>query len=203
MSELTDLAAQIRTCTRCPLHQSRTNAVPGEGPEHAEIMFIGEAPGFYEDQQGRPFVGQAGKYLEELLGKITLRRDQVAIYNVIKCRPPQNRDPLPEELEACRVYLDQQIALIRPKVIVTISRFAMARFFPDKKISQIHGSAKRFDEYVIVPMYHPAAALHQPSLKPVLEADFKKLPGYIRDLARIEPAAEEEKKEEPKQLSLF
>src|SRR5512140_192347 len=169
MSELTDMYEQIRVCLKCELSQSRTNAVPGEGPENAEIMFIGEAPGFHEDRQGRPFVGAAGKQLDELLATIEIKREQVYIGNVIKCRPPQNRDPQPEELAACKPYIDKQLELIKPKVVITISRFAMMRWFPDKKISEIHGKPKRFGDLVVVPMYHPAAALHQPSLKATLE----------------------------------
>lgn len=204
MSELSDMYAQIRTCPKCDLSQSRTNAVPGEGPENAEIMFIGEAPGFHEDRQGRPFVGAAGQYLDELLGMIGMDRQKVYITNVVKCRPPQNRDPQPHEMDACRPYLDCQIELLKPKVIITISRFAMMRWFPDKKISEIHGKPKRFGNLVVVPMYHPAAALHQPSLKATLEADFKRVPQILKEMH----ALKEEKKEEPKkppteQLSLF
>ncbi len=182
---LTGLAAQIKVCTRCRLSKSRTQAVPGDGPENAPIMFIGEGPGFYEDQQGRPFVGPAGQFLNELLGSIGMKREDVYITNVVKCRPPQNRDPQPDEIEACRVWLDRQIELIKPKVIVTISRYAMARWFPDKKISEIHGKALRFGKLVVVAMYHPAAALHQHSLRQVLEADFKKLPDYIKNPTRV------------------
>ncbi len=205
MSELTDMYAQIRTCPKCELAQSRTNAVPGEGPENAAIMFIGEAPGFHEDRQGRPFVGAAGQYLDELLGLIGMDRDKVYITNVVKCRPPQNRDPQPNEMEACRPYLDCQIELIKPKVIITISRFAMARWFPDRKISEIHGQPKRFGHVVVVPMYHPAAALHQPSLKRVLEEDFKRIPEIIKDAAKLreEGKTEEPKKPPTEQLSLF
>ncbi len=205
MSELTDMYAQIRTCPKCDLSQSRTNAVPGEGPENAAIMFIGEAPGFHEDRQGRPFVGPAGQYLDELLALIGMDRNKVYITNVVKCRPPQNRDPQPPEMEACRPYLDCQIELIKPKVIITISRFAMARWFPDRKISEIHGQPKRFGQVVVVPMYHPAAALHQPSLKRVLEEDFKRIPEVIKDAAKLrdEGKAEESKKPPSEQLSLF
>lgn len=184
-NNLTDLIAEIKVCTRCTLAKSRTQAVPGEGPADAQIMFIGEAPGFYEDQQGRPFVGPSGQFLNELLGKIELKREDVYIANVAKCRPPQNRDPQPDEIAACRDWLDQQIGLIKPKVIVTISRYAMARWFPNKKISEIHGKAQRFGELVIVAMYHPAAALHQPSLRKVLEEDFKKLPEYIKNPTKV------------------
>ncbi len=205
MSELTDMYAQIRTCPKCDLSRSRTNAVPGEGPENAAIMFIGEAPGFHEDRQGRPFVGPAGQYLDELLALIGMDRNKVYITNVVKCRPPQNRDPQPPEMDACRPYLDCQIELIKPKVIITISRFAMARWFPDKKISEIHGKPKRFGDLVVVPMYHPAAALHQPSLKRVLEEDFKRVPEIIQDVSKLrdEGKAEEPKKPPTEQLSLF
>jgi DNA polymerase len=204
MSELTDMYAQIRTCTKCDLSQSRTNAVPGEGPENAEIMFIGEAPGFHEDRQGRPFVGAAGQYLDELLGLIGVDRSKVYITNVVKCRPPGNRDPLPHEMEACRPYLDRQIELIRPKVIVTISRFAMMRWFPDRKISEIHGKPKRFGDLVVVPMYHPAAALHQPSLKRVLEEDFKRIPQILKDVEKLRDEGQEKKPPPPsEQLSMF
>ncbi|MGE5262881.1 MAG: uracil-DNA glycosylase family protein [Acidobacteriota bacterium] len=204
MSELTDMYAQIRVCPKCDLSQSRTNAVPGEGPENAEVMFIGEAPGFHEDRQGRPFVGAAGQYLDELLGMMGMDRGKVYITNVVKCRPPQNRDPLPNEMEACRPYLDRQIQLIKPKVIITISRFAMVRWFPDKKISEIHGKPKRFGDLVVVPMYHPAAALHQPSLKATLEADFKRVPQILKDISKVqEGGADPTKKPPAEQLSLF
>ncbi len=203
MSELTEMYDKIRVCPLCDLSKSRTNAVPGEGPESAEIMFIGEAPGFHEDRQGRPFVGPAGKYLDELLATIGIQREQVYIANVIKCRPPQNRDPLPEELAACKPYIDRQIELIHPKVIITISRFAMARWFPDKKISDIHGKPKKFGTLVVLPMYHPAAALHQPSLKRVLEEDFKRVPQILKEMANLKEEAEEKKEPPPQQLSMF
>lgn len=204
---LPDLYAQVNQCTRCPLYKGATHGVPGEGPVHAKIMFIGEAPGFHEDQQGRPFVGAAGNFLNELLAQIGLQRDDVYICNVVKHRPPGNRDPLPEEIEACRPYLERQIELIQPKVIVTISRFAMARWFPNQKISAIHGHARRFGEVLVVPFYHPAAALHQASLRKVIEEDFAKLPGYIKSADRASsappPAAEVKKEEKPSQPRLF
>lgn len=203
MSELTQMYERIRVCPLCDLSKSRTNAVPGEGPENAEIMFIGEAPGFHEDRQGRPFVGAAGKLLDELLATIGIQRAQVYIANVIKCRPPQNRDPQPEELTACKPYIDKQIELIHPKVIITISRFAMTRWFPDKKISDIHGKPKKFDNLVVLPMYHPAAALHQPSLKRVLEEDFKRVPQILKEMASLKEEAEEKKEPPPQQLSMF
>lgn len=203
MSQLTELYDQVRVCEKCILSKARTHAVPGEGPETAEIMMIGEAPGFYEDRDGRPFVGPAGKYLDDLLGLIALKREQIYICNMVKCRPPQNRDPLPDEMEACRPYLERQIELVRPKVIITISRFAMARWFPDKKISEIHGRPKKFGSLVVLPMYHPAAALHQPSLKRVLEEDFKKVPLILKEMANLKEERPERKEDPPQQLSMF
>ena len=200
MSELEQLAAEISQCTRCLLHQGRTKAVPGEGPEKADVMFIGEAPGFHEDQQGRPFVGAAGRFLDELLEGIGLKREQVYIANVIKCRPPGNRDPLPEEIEACKPYLDRQIELIQPKLVVTLGRFSMARAFPKARISHIHGQPRKIGGVVYYPMYHPAAALHQPSLRPTVEEDMHRIPELIEQAAQM---AESELPPEAKQLSLF
>jgi len=200
VSDLQQLAAEVSACTRCVLHKSRVKAVPGEGPAHADIMFIGEGPGFHENQQGRPFVGAAGQFLDELLNLIGLKREQVFICNVVKCRPPGNRDPLPEEIEACKPYLDRQIALIQPKVIVTLGRYSMARVFPNEKISAIHGKPKKVDGIVYVPMFHPAAALHQPSLRRTVEDDFKQLPAILAELDRVE---EEELPAQAQQLSLF
>ena len=203
MSELTQLYDQIRVCQKCDLSKGRTNAVPGEGPENSEIMMIGEAPGFYEDREGRPFVGASGKFLDELLAGIQLKRDQIYICNVIKCRPPQNRDPQPEEMDACKPYLDRQIDLIKPKIIITISRFAMARWFADKKIGEIHGKPKKIGNLVVLPMYHPAAALHQPSLKKVLQEDFGKIPQILKEMANLQEEQEQKKPEPPQQLSMF
>ncbi|MCS7260682.1 MAG: uracil-DNA glycosylase [Anaerolineae bacterium] len=197
---LEQLVAAIRTCTRCGLHSGRTRAVPGEGPPDATIMFIGEGPGFHEDRQGRPFVGSAGKYLEELLASIGLKREQVYITNVVKCRPPGNRDPLPDELAACKPYLDRQIELIAPKVIVTLGRYSMARYFPGQSISRIHGQARQVGGVIVVAMLHPAAALHQPQWKATIEADFKKLPAIIAQAERLQPT---EPPPSPQQLSLF
>ena len=206
MSQLTQLYDQIKVCQKCDLAKGRNNTVPGEGPEQAEIMLIGEAPGFHEDRQGRPFVGAAGNLLDELLAGINLKRDQIYICNVLKCRPPQNRDPQPDEMEACKAYLDQQVALINPKVIITISRFAMTRWFVDKKISEIHGKPRKIGDLVILPMYHPAAALHQPSLRSVLADDFKKIPGILKEMANLKEEAVEDtsrKDKPPEQLSMF
>lgn len=202
--ELERVAAGVRVCTRCQLAKSRTRAVPGEGPVTAEIMVIGEGPGQSEDQQGRPFVGRSGQLLDQLLAGINLKRSDIFITNVVKCRPPNNRDPLPEEMEACRPWLDQQIELIQPKVIVTVSRFAMARWFPNEKITVIHGKAKRFGNLLVVPMFHPAAALRNVNLMPLLEADFKRLPQYIKDNSSVPPSAEPPKKDPPaQQLKMF
>jgi len=204
--ELRQVAEEVAGCVKCPLHHSRKLAVPGEGPANAEIMFIGEGPGFHENEQGRPFVGAAGKYLEDLLAKINLKRSQVFIANVVKCRPPGNRDPMPEELQACRAYLERQIQAINPKVIVTLGRFSMANFVPNAKISSVHGQAMKVKGRLVIAMYHPAAALHQQSLKPVVEQDFARLPELIAQAEQAsEPAPDvtPETKKEPKQLSLF
>ncbi|MDQ3927583.1 MAG: uracil-DNA glycosylase, partial [Chloroflexota bacterium] len=174
-----DLEAQVRTCQLCRLAKTRTNAVPGEGYVRADVMLIGEGPGYHEDRQGRPFVGQAGSFLNELLSLAGLQRERVYITNVVKCRPPNNRDPEPDEKLACAPYLERQIALINPKVIVTLGRHSMSRFFPGERISQIHGRARMVDGRLCVAMYHPAAGLHQASLADVIRADFGKLPVYI------------------------
>jgi uracil-DNA glycosylase family 4 len=176
---LDEVAAEVKACTKCKLHLGAKQGVPGEGPATAEILFIGEGPGFYEDQQGRPFVGASGKFLEELLGTIGLKREDVFITNVVKHRPPGNRDPEPDEIAACADYLDRQIAAIQPKVIVTLGRYSMARYFPGARISAIHGQARQVGGRLVVAMFHPAAALHQQSLRETLIADFKKLPQLI------------------------
>jgi DNA polymerase len=176
--------------------------VPGNGNPQAEIMFIGEAPGWHEDKQGLPFVGAAGQFLNEMLASIGLTRDEVFVTNIVKCRPPGNRDPLPDEIAACSHYLDAQIAAIQPKVIVTLGRFSMARWFPGERISRIHGQARRFGSYVVVPMYHPAAALHQASLRETVEADMAKLPRIIEE-ARQSSAADEESEPPIVQTRLF
>jgi uracil-DNA glycosylase family 4 len=201
--ELKAIAAEVNVCTKCKLHLGRKHAVPGEGPADAKIMFIGEGPGFYENEQGRPFVGAAGKFLEELLGYIGLKREQVFICNVVKCRPPGNRDPEVDELKACSDYLERQIKAINPAVIVTLGRFSMARFMPEAKISSVHGQARKVDGRLVVAMFHPAAALHQPSLKQSVIDDFKKLPGLIASAEKAAPPPPPEDKPESQQLSLF
>lgn len=200
MSELADLCQEIRSCTKCALHRSRTKAVPGAGPEDADIMFIGEAPGFHEDRQGQPFVGAAGSFLDELLEMIGLRRDEVYICNVLKCRPPQNRDPQPNEIEACRYYLDRQFDLIQPEIVVTLGRFSMARWFPGARISRIHGQPRKLGDRLYYPMYHPAAALHQPSLRRTVEEDMCRIPELI---AQMDEIRSEGPSEQARQLSLF
>lgn len=200
MSELTELYKEIAICQRCELFQGRTRTVPGEGPENAEIMFIGEAPGFHEDRQGRPFVGAAGKFLEELLASIGLTREDVYIGNVIKCRPPGNRDPLADEMAACKPFLDKQIELIQPKLIVTLGRFSMARYFPNAQISRIHGQPKRIGGRIYYPMFHPAAALHQPKWRSVVQEDMLKIPQILKE---AEGLGEAEPLEQAEQLSLF
>jgi uracil-DNA glycosylase family 4 len=185
---LEEVAAQVRQCRNCALYKGALKGVPGEGDPDAEVMLIGEAPGWHEDQQGRPFVGAAGQFLNDLLRSVGLRREQVFIANVIKHRPPDNRDPLPDELAACLPYLDRQIEIIDPKVIVTLGRFSMARFFPGEKISRVHGVARRHGDRLILPLYHPAAALHQGSLRRVVEEDFKRLPAVLEQARKLAPA---------------
>jgi len=199
-----ELHAQIRSCTLCRLHEGRTHAVPGEGKVPADIMFIGEGPGYHEDQQGRPFVGPAGKFLDDLLASIGLRREQVFITNIIKCRPPQNRDPQPDEIEACHDYLDAQIALVRPRIVCTLGRHAMAAVIdPRLSISKSHGIAYRKSGILNVPLVHPAAALHKESWRSTIEQDFRKLGQMLKREIRGEPQPGEQhapppQKTEPK-----
>jgi DNA polymerase len=203
---LAQIEAEVQTCTKCDLHYSRKHGVAGDGPADADIMFIGEGPGFHENEQGKPFVGPAGQFLDELLEHIGMDREEVFIGNVVKCRPPGNRDPKPEELAACDPYLERQIQTINPKVIVTLGRYSMGKFIHNAKISEIHGQAMRVKGRLIMPMYHPAAALHQPSLRPVVEADFELLPDLIasaEDVPNYEPDIQEDQGSEPEQLSLF
>ena len=205
---LAQIAAEVSTCRKCALYHSRKRSVPGEGPADCEIMFIGEGPGFYENEQGRPFVGAAGKFLDELLAQAGLNRPAVWIGNVVKCRPPGNRDPLPEELAACNEYLERQIATINPRIIITLGRYSMGKFMPGVKISQVHGQMRRVGERFVIAMFHPAAALHQASLKPAILNDFAQLPKLLEQaraaLKQSAPAATvEEPQEDPKQLSLF
>ena len=209
---LKEVAAEVSTCARCDLCRSRTRAVPGEGNPQAKLLFIGEGPGFHEDKQGRPFVGPSGQLLQELLKSINLKREDVFITNVVKCRPPDNRDPLPAEIDACNDYLDRQIAAIQPLVIVTLGRHSMAKFFSGEKISVIHGRPRKKDGYICIPMFHPAAALRTESYKVALREDFKKIPLVLAEAERlaaegamkpVAPVAPTKKEEPPEQLSLF
>lgn len=207
---LAQVAKEVAICEKCELHHSRKMAVPGEGPATSEIMFIGEGPGFYENEQGRPFVGAAGKFLDQLLEQAGLKRTDVWIGNVVKCRPPGNRDPLPEELAACDEYLERQINAINPSIVITLGRFSMGKFIPGAKISTVHGQMRKVGNRYMIAMFHPAAALHQSSLKPAILADFAKLPKLLdearKGLGRNAPepgGTKEEPREDPKQLSLF
>ncbi|HZJ25058.1 MAG TPA: uracil-DNA glycosylase [Anaerolineales bacterium] len=207
---LAKIAREVSVCTKCDLHKSRKKAVPGEGPVQAEIMFIGEGPGFHENEQGRPFVGASGKFLDELLAQAGVTRADVWITNVVKCRPPNNRDPLPDEIETCTSnYLDHQIEIVSPSIIVTLGRFSMGKFFKGAKISQIHGQMQKVGDRFVIAMFHPAAALHQAALKPAIMADFARLPELLKDaraaLGKSAPAEKQQKQKEddPKQMSMF
>ncbi|APV44857.1 DNA polymerase [Dehalogenimonas formicexedens] len=208
ITPLGELAREIYNCQRCGLYKNTTNAVPGEGNPHAEIMFIGEGPGYNEDRTGRPFCGAAGNFLTQLITSIGLKREDVYITNIVKHRPPGNRDPLPEEIEACKPWLDRQLEIIKPKVIVTLGRYSMARFFPGVTISRIHGQSQKCGEYTCFAMYHPAAALHQGSLRATIEADMLKLPNILEDIRKREqpapiPIATKPPPQEARQLNLF
>lgn len=189
MSQYKKLGEEMKACRKCHLRDTCLNVVPGEGNEKAEIMFIGEGPGENEDKQGRPFVGAAGKFLDEMIGLIGMKREDVFIANIIKCRPPGNRDPMPEEAKACWPWLLEQIKIIKPKLIVTLGRHAMERFLPNQKISQIHGTALRREipgigRQVFYALYHPAAALYQGSLRETIKTDFKKIPKVLAAIGK-------------------
>jgi uracil-DNA glycosylase family 4 len=179
MSALAQLYEEIRACQDCELAKHRTRVVPGEGAENADLLFVGEAPGWHEDQQGRPFVGPAGQFLDQLLASIGLRREEVYIANVIKCRPPQNRDPLPAEIQSCGKWLERQIEIIGPEMIITLGRYSLARYFPNESIGKIHGKPRKLGGVIYYPMYHPAAALHQGSLRRTIEQDMLKIPQIL------------------------
>jgi uracil-DNA glycosylase family 4 len=202
---LAEIAQTIRNCQQCDLSHSRKNAVPGAGPATAEIMLIGEGPGFYENEQGLPFVGASGKFLTQLLSDGGVPRDTVFITNVVKCRPPGNRDPQKNELQACSVFLEKQIEVINPLVIVTLGRFSMARYFQNARISKIHGEASWCNGRLIVPMYHPAAALHQSKLRSVIIQDFAQLKSIItKEKERRDAASRADKQvDDATQLSFF
>ena len=206
---LAQIAKEVTVCVNCALHHTRKKSVPGEGPATAEIKFIGEGPGFHENEQGRPFVGAAGKFLDQLLAQAGVTRADVWIGNVVKCRPPENRDPQPDELAACNEYLERQTQAIDPSIIVTLGRFSMNKFFSGAKISAVHGQMKKVGDRYVIAMFHPAAALHQAALKPAILADFAKLPELLeqarKGLGKSAPVKkmEEPQEDEPKQMSMF
>lgn len=201
--DLNQLALTIHGCQRCPLHIERGRAVPGEGNPHTEIMLIGEGPGFHEDRQARPFVGRSGQLLAQLLLNIGYQRKDVFITNVVKCRPPNNRDPQPDELSACKDFLERQIEVIDPKVIVTLGRFSMYRYFPGASISKIHGQPKRVNDRLIVPMFHPAAALRNPKWRTAIEEDFARLPELIEQVIAFQAEKARPDPDDVEQLGLF
>jgi len=204
--ELNQLHDTIRSCKNCGLHATRTQAVPGTGPCPADVMIVGEAPGFNEDRQGEPFVGAAGKLLDTMLARISLSRSEVFITNVLKCRPPMNRDPMPNEAEACSPYLARQLELIKPKVVLILGRHALERLMPGQgSISRVHGSLIKRGDVAYVPLYHPAAALHNGSLVADLEHDFDLVKQYLDKLLAPPPPPEPVPvpKPEPEQLQLL
>lgn len=200
----------IRACTGCVLHATRKQAIVGEGNPRAKLMLITEAPAQQEDEQGVPLVGRSGQYLNSLLALAKIPREQVFITNLIKCRPPNNRDPLPAEIEACSPHLSQQIALIDPAVIVLMGRYSMARYFPNAQISEIHGKPKYEGSRAYYPLYHPAAVLRNPHLRLDMEADVRRLASVLATVERHrlhgEPLPVTQtppSKPVPQQLSLF
>lgn len=190
IARLKAIADEIAVCKACRLYENTRNPVPGYGDPHADILFIGEAPGENEDKQGLPFVGRSGRYLDYLLDLIGLERHQVFITNVVKHRPPENRDPAPDEIIACKHFLDRQFEVIDPLVVATLGRFSMARYFPDGKISRIHGQPKYADGRAYYPLFHPAAALRNPNLRHDMEADVKRLPEIVAEVKRRRAAGE-------------
>ncbi len=206
---LAGIASEIAVCTRCALHVSRKHPVCGEGPADARVMFIGETPGFYENEQGRPFVGASGQFLSQLLAQAELRRSEVWIGNIVKCRPLGNRDPLPEELTICGEFLERQIEVIDPDVIITLGRYSMGRFLPGARIGSVHGQLRKVGSRYVIPMYHPADTLKQSTLKTTILADFIKLPELLKEaraaLGKIaaQRKAQERRTDNLKQLSLF
>jgi uracil-DNA glycosylase family 4 len=179
------IAGEVRACDRCRLSQTRTNAVPGEGSPDTEVVFVGEGPGQNEDRQGRPFIGAAGNLLEGLLGMIGWKRDDVFITNVVKCRPPNNRDPEPDEIAACEPYLRRQLEILDPALLVTLGRFSLQMFMPGDRISRVHGTERAIDPETGAraatgyAMYHPAAALRQGALKETMQRDMAAVPEVL------------------------
>ncbi|MEK7537541.1 MAG: uracil-DNA glycosylase [Patescibacteria group bacterium] len=184
LTSLTAIEQAVHDCTACPLAVGRLTAVPGDGDPHSEVLFVGEGPGQKEDESGHPFVGAAGKFLDELLAAIGKTRADVFVTNIVKCRPPGNRDPEPDEIKTCTdLFLWKQIKLMSPKLICTLGRHSMSLFFPaEMKISQIHGQPKRVRGQVVLPLYHPAAALYNGSMRQTLLYDFKKIPLVLKKI---------------------
>ena len=189
-----ELAAHlIHHCRACPLGMTRTNAVPGEGPPDAEVMIIAEGPGRHEDEQGRPFVGPAGKLLDQLLQEAGLDRDEVYITNMIKCRAPDNRDPEPEELAACSKHLDRQINILQPRMIITLGKFSLARFLPgETSVTKIRGKLRHRRGQFIYPIIHPAAGLRRGEYKQMIEEDFRNIPAVLKRIRENPPEEEPE-----------
>jgi DNA polymerase len=189
------IADEVRVCTRCRLHEIRTKAVPGEGDPATEVVFVGEGPGMNEDREGRPFVGRAGGLLVNLLGHIGWQREDVFITNIVKCRPPGNRDPEPDEIAACAPYLERQLAALDPSVVVTLGRYSMGRFMPGVRISQAHGTTRIADpatgarDATVLAMYHPAAALRTPAIERESYEDVELIPAVLTE-ARARRAAQ-------------
>ena len=206
MNSLDEIARLVRQCSDCELGRGRKKAVPGEGSPDADLMIIGEGPGAQEDLLGRPFVGRAGQFLDELVGYIGLKREDVFIANMVKCRPPENRDPLPAEVSACDKYLERQIELLDPLLIVTLGRVSLARFFPGESITRARGKVREKDGRFIYPVMHPAAALYRQEVRPGIIEDFKAIPKVLDNIRNsstaptLAPAAESRPAQ---QLSLF
>lgn len=206
MNSLDEIARLVRQCSDCELGRGRKNAVPGEGSPDADLMIIGEGPGAQEDLLGRPFVGRAGQFLDELLGYIGLKREDVFIANMVKCRPPENRDPLPAEVSACNKYLERQIELLDPLLIVTLGRVSLARFFPGESMTRARGKVREKDGRFIYPVMHPAAALYRQEVRPGIIEDFKAIPKVLDDIRNSSATPAPAPAPEPpaaQQLSLF
>jgi DNA polymerase len=195
---LEELHKECKKCERCRLREYATQVVPGEGSSKAEIVFIGEAPGENEDKDGRPFCGAAGRLLDELLSSIGMKRDKVFITNMVKCRPPKNRDPLEDELKACEIWLNKQLEIIKPRIIVTLGRYSMARFLPGTKISEVHGKVFENPPYIIIPLYHPAVALYNSTMRKTLQKDFHAITDYQK--GKVKPLSLKEKLSEIQNL---
>jgi len=196
MRTFSELKEAVLQCRLCPLAETRGKVVFGAGDEDADVMLVGEAPGRHEDQQGVPFVGQAGRLLDQTLDQVGLKREEIFIANVLKCRPPENRDPRKEEIDACRPYLDEQIELIGPRVLVPMGNFALNLFSTKRaSISKMHGKSLAYRGMAVIPIYHPAAVLYNRSLEPVLVDDFRKIVDYLASNAEVAP--------DPEQMSLF